>query len=451
MRVLYLDCGMGAAGDMLQSALISLLSEEQQNAFIDEINNIGIKGIVEELADDVKCGITCKHVSVRVNGQEEISEDVVEKHEHEHHHDQEHHHDHDHVHHHDHEHHDHGHEEHHHEHGHHHHASMDEIVHNICHLNISEKVKENVISVYEMIAQAEAKVHGKSVSEVHFHEVGMMDALADITGVSLLLEKLNVDKIICSPINVGYGKVKCAHGILPVPAPATSEIIKGIPVYAGRFEGEMCTPTGAALLKYFTDEFSTMPVMKIEKTGYGSGNKDFDAANVIRAVVGELVDASVAMNRESEKKDNYSDRIVEIKCNIDDITGEDLAYAVDTLMRNGARDAFVTQIMMKKGRSGYLLTVLCSEEDREKIVDIIFKSTSTIGIRECVMDRRILNRRMDNIATEFGDVSVKISEGYGVKRIKAEFDDIKEIAEKNEIPISKVRAIIGDILNRIEE
>lgn len=434
MKILFLDCGMGAAGDMLQSALVSLLSNDEQKSFIDKMNNIGINGITEELHDEVKCGITGKHVKVKINDIEEMSEDVLSHehhHEHEHSHHHEHHHEHDHNH-------DHNHD-HEHDHEHHHHTSMHDIEHMISHLDVSENVKKNVNSVYERIAKAESKVHGKEVNEVHFHEVGMMDALADITGVSLLIEKLNVDKIICSPVNVGFGKVKCAHGILPVPAPATSEIIKGMPVYAGRFEGEMCTPTGAALIKHFADEFSEMPVMKIEKTGYGCGNKDFDAANVIRAVIGETIDS-----------DGNTDRIIELRCNVDDMTGEDMAYAVEMLMENGAKDAFVTPVTMKKGRSGFLLTVLCGVSDKQKIAEIIFKSTSTIGIRECLMERMVLDRQVEKIETEYGNVSVKISEGYGVKRIKAEFEDVKEIAEKTGMSINQVRAVVDDLISKSE-
>ena len=416
MRILYLDCGMGAAGDMLQGTLVSLLNKEEQESFIAKINNIGIDGTKVTLSENVKCGITGKHISVKINGDEEESQDVYE-HDHHHH---EHEHGHEHV------------REHHHEHSH-HHASMHEIEHMVSHMSVSDKVKKDVLEIYKIIAEAESKVHGKSVEEVHFHEVGMKDALVDITGNAILMEMLNVDKVIVSPINVGYGKVKCAHGILPVPAPATAEILYGIPTYAGKFEGEMCTPTGAALLKYYADEFKFQPLMKIEKTGYGCGNKNFDAANVIKASIGETVDNN------ADKKDT----VIELRCNVDDMTAEELSYAVDVLFENNVKDAFITPVVMKKGRSGMLLTVLCAESDREKIAELIFKHTSTIGIREFVMERMILDRHEDIIHTELGDVRVKISEGYGVKKTKPEFEDLKEIANKTGKSISEIRQLLG--------
>lgn len=426
MKILYLDCGMGAAGDMLQGALLSLLSSDEQEAFINRINSIGIDGIKVVLIDDMKCGITCKHVKVYVDGKEELSHD---HHEHSHDH---HHHDHDHSHtHKEHDHHDHDHHEEGHNHEH-HHASMGDISHMISHLDVSDDVKKNAEAIYKIIADAEAKVHNRPVSEVHFHEVGMKDALADVISVAMLMEKLNVDRVICSPVNVGFGKVKCAHGVLPVPAPATAEIIRDIPIYAGRFEGEMCTPTGAALIKHFANEFSNMPVMKITDIGYGCGNKDFDAANVVRAVIGEI---------------EGSNQVIEYRCNIDDMTGEDLAYAVDVLMENGAKDAFVTPVVMKKGRSGFLLTVLCDLSDKDKIAELIFKHTSTIGIRQYLTDRVVLNRRSEVLSTEYGNISVKISEGFGVKRVKPEFEDLKAVSLKSGKSISEVRSMISEVIN----
>lgn len=436
---------MGAAGDMLQGTLVSLLNKEGQEFFISKINNLGIEGVSVLLSDDVKCGITAKHVSVMINGDEEESQDV---HEHDDHHGHDHDHSEGHDHHHDgengHHHHsdhdgaDHHHDdaqghdgENHHHHGHHHHTSMHDIEHMISHLDVSDRVKRDVLNVYKIIAEAESKVHGKSASEIHFHEVGMKDALIDITGTAMLMEMLDVDRVIVSPVNVGFGKVKCAHGILPVPAPATAEIISDIPTYSGRFEGEMCTPTGAALLKYYADEFSYQPVMTVEKTGYGSGKKSFEAANVIKASIG------------TDYQDNAeSDRVIELKCNVDDMTGEDMAYAVDVLFDNNVKDAFVTPVIMKKGRSGMLLTVLCDEADREKIASLIFKHTSTIGIRETITERMVLKRFKDTVHTEAGDVSVKVSEGFGVKKMKPEFKDLKALSEKTGKSVSEIRKIV---------
>lgn len=409
MRILYLDCGMGAAGDMLAGALVSLLSKEEQESFIKMINNIGVDGVKVSLSDDAKCGIVGKHFKVEIDGVEEHSHDV---HEHEHHHEHE--------------------QEHGHHHEHHHHGKgpfPKELE------AVAEKLDcpNDIQKVYELLAEAEAKVHGKYVSEIHFHEVGMKDALIDIASVVYLMNKLKVDKVVVSPVNVGFGKVKCAHGILPVPAPATAELVKGIPTYAGRFEGELLTPTGAALLKYYADEFSYQPLMNVIKCGYGTGNKNFESANVVKAVLGEVIDELISEN------------VIELNCNVDDMSAEDMAYATKALIENGAKDAFVTPVIMKKGRSGMLLTVLCSAIDKERFVSLIFKHTSTIGIRVKETERIILNRHEETVHTKLGDVRVKYSEGYGVKREKPEFEDLRKLAEENNISVAEARKIFYDI------
>lgn len=421
MRILYLDCGMGAAGDMLAGALVSLLSKEEQESFIKMINNIGVDGVKVSLSDDAKCGITGKHFKVEIDGVEEHSHDVHE-HEHHHEHEQEHGHHHEHG---D------GHNDND-NHGHHHHGTgpfPKELG------AVAEKLDcpNDIQKVYELLAEAEAKVHGKDVSEIHFHEVGMKDALIDIASVVYLMNKLKVDKVVVSPVNVGFGKVKCAHGILPVPAPATAELVKGIPTYAGRFEGELLTPTGAALLKYYADEFSYQPLMNVIKCGYGTGNKNFESANVVKAVLGEVTDELISEN------------IIELNCNVDDMSAEDMAYATKALIENGAKDAFVTPVIMKKGRSGMLLTVLCSAIDKERFVSLIFKHTSTIGIRVKETERIILNRHEETVHTKLGDVRVKYSEGYGVKREKPEFEDLRKLAEENNISVAEARKIFYDI------
>ena len=415
---------MGAAGDMLAGALVSLLSKEEQESFIKMINNIGVDGVKVSLSDDAKCGIVGKHFKVEIDGVEEHSHDV---HEHEHHH----------------EHHEHG--DGHNDndnHGHHHHGTgpfpeeleaVTEKFNNILADDVAIVGQSDIKGVYELLAEAEAKVHGKDVSEIHFHEVGMKDALIDIASVVYLMNKLKVDKVVVSPVNVGFGKVKCAHGILPVPAPATAELVKGIPTYAGRFEGELLTPTGAALLKYYADEFSYQPLMNVIKCGYGTGNKNFESANVVKAVLGEVTDELISEN------------VIELNCNVDDMSAEDMAYATKALIENGAKDAFVTPVIMKKGRSGMLLTVLCSAIDKERFVSLIFKHTSTIGIRVKETERIILNRHEETVHTKLGDVRVKYSEGYGVKREKPEFEDLRKLAEENNISVAEARKIFYDI------
>ena len=275
MKTLYLDCNMGAAGDMLSAALLELLPPEERPGFIDELNALGIPGVEFTAQPSVKCGITGTHMEVSVNGHTE-----GEEHHHEHKHE---HHEHEH---HGHEHHE---REHHHEHGHsHHHSGMHDIEHIVSgHLNIPEKVKSDILAVYNLIAQAESHAHGVPVTEIHFHEVGTMDAVADVAAVCLLMDRLSPEQVIVSPVHVGSGQVRCAHGILPVPAPATAHILTGVPIFGGKIKGELCTPTGAALLRPFATKFGDMPIMTLLQVGYGMGSKDFEAANCVRAMLGE--------------------------------------------------------------------------------------------------------------------------------------------------------------------
>jgi uncharacterized protein (TIGR00299 family) protein len=400
MRTLYLECNMGAAGDMLMAALLEL--HPNNNGFIEKMNNLNLPGIVISSEPSSKCGITGTKIRVAVNGHEEGV------HHHEHHH--EHHH---------------SNETHVHEHHHHHeHHGMKDIHKIIDKLNVPQQVKEDAESVYALIAEAESHAHGRPVGQIHFHEVGTMDAVADVIGVCLLIYDLAPEKIIASPVCIGFGQVKCAHGILPVPAPATEYILRNIPCYSGQTEGELCTPTGAALLKYFVKEFTRMPVMRTEKTGYGMGNKDFETANCVRAMIGETDD-----------KDNT---VVELSCDIDDMTPEAQAFAQEILLVNGALDVFMTPIHMKKSRPGILLTCICTMDKRRYMAEMIFKYTTTLGIREYVCERYILDRRIKTINTSYGDIRIKEAWGYGVNRSKIEYEDAAEIARKNDITLEDV-------------
>ena len=265
MKTLYLECNMGAAGDMLMAALLELLAGKE--AFLKKLNHIGLEGVNVKAEAMEKCGITGTHVSVLIGDAclEETSIDVdITKQEHDpqaafsH---------------------SHGHHHHHHHHHENHLTGMKEIESILAKLNISDKVKKDVMGVYNLIAQAESCAHGRTLDEVHFHELGNLDAIADIVGVSLLMEELAPDRVIASPVHVGSDFVRCSHGVLPVPAPATAYILLDIPSYGGKIKGELCTPTGAALLKHFVHEFGSMPLMKVKQIGYGMGKKDFEAAN----------------------------------------------------------------------------------------------------------------------------------------------------------------------------
>lgn len=422
MKTLYLDLPMGAAGDMLSAALYELMNEEERKSFLEEINKAGIPDVTITAENSVKCGITGTHFKVTVDGQEEESHDAHE-HFHEHHHNEDHHHEHEHSHEHHYE------EAHEHEHTHdhehhHHHTSMAEIEAIISSLNIPENVKADVIEVYKLIAAAESNAHGKPVTDIHFHEVGTMDAIADITSVCLLFNKVGAKNIFSSAINVGSGQVHCAHGILPVPAPATAFILKDIPIYSNHIKGELCTPTGAALLKHFVNHFGTMPPIKMNAIGYGMGKKDFEAANCVRAILGD--------------SDEKPETILEYTCNLDDISAERIGFAMEQLFAAGAVEAYTIPVTMKKSRPGHLLCVMCRERDKQKILETIFKHTTTLGVRENISNRYFLERSIETVKTEFGDIRIKRAEGYGVKREKYEYEDLAAIARKTGLSIEEI-------------
>lgn len=445
MKTLYLECGMGAAGDMLTAALLELVPDP--DAVVAELNGLGIPGVEFSKEAMSKCGIGGTHVTVKVHGEEESEEMFHHHHEgeehthdHEHSHEDHDHHDHDHSceaheHHHDHQvvtssndthHHDHTHDGHTH---HHHHSSLHDIEHIVCdHLNIPEQVKKDVMAVYGLIAEAESHAHGVPVMEIHFHEVGTMDAIADITAVCLLMHHIAPDQVIVSPVHVGSGHVHCAHGILPVPAPATAYILNGVPMYGGAVKGELCTPTGAALLKHFATRFGDMPVMRTEAIGYGMGKKDFEQANCIRAMLGETEDAG--------------DSVLQLECNVDDMTAEELGFAMETILAAGALEVYTVPVGMKKSRPGTLLSVLCHKEEKEKLVRVIFQNTTTIGVREHACSRYTLKRSFETVQTPYGDVKKKISSGYGVTREKYEYEDLARIAREQGMSLAEVRAAV---------
>lgn len=391
MKILYLDCGMGAAGDMLSSALFELIDNKKE--FLENINLAGIPSVIVTAENSVKCGISGTHLRVKINGEEEGKSCSY--------------------------------------HSSHHHNSLTDIEHIINHLSMSEKVKKNVMAVYKMIAFAESKVHNAPVSEIHFHEVGALDAIADIAMFCMLVDLIGADKIVASPVNVGSGKVVCAHGILPVPAPATAEILKGVSAYSNGVDGELCTPTGAALLKFFVNYFSDMPCMAVDKIGYGMGTKNFETANCVRAFIGA-----------AENDADDTDSVVELSCNIDDMTAEELSFAADILLDSGALDVFTSPVVMKKGRLGSLLTVICKSEDKDKFVKLIFKYTSTIGIRESIHKRYVMNREICIAETEFGAVKIKNSSGYGTKKSKFEYEDLARICRENNISLDKLKSLL---------
>ena len=405
MRTIYLDCPMGAAGDMLMAALLELLPEK--DTFLQKMQSLGLPGLEISAEPSVKCGITGTHMRVLIHGEEEghPHEHAAEAHAHSHADAPEAAHAHVHVH-------------------LHHHTDLNELTHRISHLNVSEAVRSNILAVYQSIADAESRVHGVPVEQIHFHEVGSLDALADVTGVCLLMELLAPEQVLASPVHVGSGQVRCAHGILPVPAPATALLLEGIPIYGGSIRGELCTPTGAALLRRFVTRFGPLPPMRVEKTGYGMGTKDFEAANCVRAMLGQTEESA--------------GHILELACNLDDMTPEAVGFAMEQLFAAGALDVYTTPIGMKKNRPGVLLTCMCREDDREAMLRTLFRHTSTLGVRVSVCDRYTLSRRQYAVQTPDGEIRVKESSGWGVLRRKAEFEDLAHIARQTGKSIAEV-------------
>ena len=388
---------MGAAGDMLMAALYELLEDKQ--AFLDMMRSLGLPGIEISAEPAVKCGITGTHMKVLVHGSEEL--DALHDHLHEHAH------------------------EHSHDHEHHHHTGLHEIEHLLSHLDLPQTVRDDALAVYHRIAEAESKVHGRPVDQIHFHEVGTLDALADVVGVCLLMHLLAPEKVYASSVHVGCGQIKCAHGILPVPAPATALLLAGVPIYGGAIQGELCTPTGAALLTHFVTKFGELPAMRLLKSGYGMGTKDFPAANCVRAMLGE--------------QDAPTEEILELSCNLDDCTGEAIGFAMERLLDAGALDVYWTSVGMKKNRPGILLTCMCRPLDREKMVELLFRHTTTLGVRESAFRRYTLSRESKTIQTPDGDIRVKVSTGYGVVREKPEFDDLAKIARETGKSLSELQ------------
>lgn len=376
MKTLYLECAMGAAGDMLTAALLELIDDRQ--GFLNMLNGIGIPTVSVSCVSEQRSGICGTRMIVSVNGEEE------------------------------------GHGAHHHQ-GNVHSSALD-IKQIISGLEVSEKVRGDITAVYDIIAEAEGQVHGTRAELVHFHELGAMDALADIAAVCLLMEALSPERVCCSPIHVGSGFVTCAHGVLPVPAPATALILRGLPIYGGDVKGELCTPTGAALLRYFATEFGSMPPIITEKIGYGMGTKEFSQVNCVRAFWGSSEDSD--------------EGIIELCCNLDDMTPEELGFAQEQLFAGGALDVYTIAAGMKKNRPGVVLSCMCREKDREELLHLLFMHTTTLGVREYNCRRYTLERSETTKETRFGPIRVKRASGWGVSREKAEFDDLAGIARE---------------------
>lgn len=294
-------------------------------------------------------------------------------------------------------------------------------------------VRAHALAVYRLIAQAESHAHGQPISQIHFHEVGSMDAVADVVGVCMLMERIGAQRILASAVHVGSGQVRCAHGVLPVPAPATAHILQGVPTYGGEIAGELCTPTGAALLRHFAQGFGPMPALCASAIGYGMGTKDFAAANCVRAFLGDDGAGEGGPNGE----------IALLCCNLDDMPGEDLGFAQQALLSEGALDVYTLPIGMKKSRPAVLLCCICEPSAADRLAAAILRHTSTFGVRKTLCQRYMLSRSFEQVSTPHGDVRIKTGQGYGVSKSKPEYEDIARIAREQGISLAEARALLA--------
>lgn len=397
MKTLYFDCSSGISGNMTLGALLEIVGDN--NYLLEELKKLNIEGYEIEISKKVKNGITGTYVDV-----------ILKHHEHE-----EHHHNHD-------EHTEHNHDHHHH---HHEHRNLNDINKIIDNSNLDNNVKELSKRIFLRVAKAESKVHNRLLEEVHFHEVGAIDSIIDIVGTAILINKINPDNIISSIVNDGYGFIECAHGTMSVPVPATSEIFASSNVKFRQIgiDTELVTPTGAAIIAELATEFTTLPAMVTEKIGWGTGSKELKIPNILKVYYGEM----------AEKNENF----VVMETNIDDCGGELFGYTQEQLFQNGALDVFFTPIYMKKNRPGYRMSVACKRQDMLKLQNIIFRETTTIGIRYRFEYRTELERELIEIDTKYGKIKAKKVNNNGEVYIYPEYESIKKIAQEKNIPLKE--------------
>jgi uncharacterized protein (TIGR00299 family) protein len=461
MRIAYLDCFSGISGDMFLGALLDAGVSPQLLEDAVEALNIGARLEVSRVQ---RGGISATKVDVYVNGEKDLPREVYleqnkKSRERDHHHDHEHSHTHSHDHEHSHTHsHDHG-NNHSHEldksvwsrgsappqvttqpvatsHSHSHGRGLTEIKAIIQKAEINPAAKTTAIKTFEALGAAEAEIHGTSIDKVHFHEVGAVDAMVDIVCAAVGAESLAIDEWICSPLNVGGGTVKCAHGTLPVPAPATLKLLGNAPVYSSGPQVELVTPTGAAIVKVLATRFASFPTMKIAKAGYGAGTREFsNHPNLLRLTIGESAPADEA----NPKSSTSNDIITVLEANLDDLSPQVLAYAMERLFAEGALDVFSIPVQMKKNRPGALLTVLAKKEDANRLAKLIFAETTTLGIRRREEQRQTLTRRWETVDTTWGPVRMKIANMNGsVSNYAPEYEDCRKLAEEKQVPLRTV-------------
>ncbi|TVQ02114.1 MAG: nickel pincer cofactor biosynthesis protein LarC [Balneolaceae bacterium] len=419
MKILYYDCFAGISGDMHLGAMID--AGVDPDYLISELNKLNLTGYKLHIYREKRKSIEGTKVDVILDNDSQA---------HNHHGHGHHHHDHEHHHHHD---HDHGHaHSHKHDHHHHEHRNFNDIKKILANSELSKPTINRALKMFSLIAEAEAKIHGVSIDDIHFHEVGAVDSILDITGAAICLEYLKPDKIFCSTIELGGGMVKCAHGLMPVPAPATSEILKGIPVKTGGTPHEATTPSGAAILAANVDEFTDSLSFRTIKTAYGIGHRDMELPNILRVHIGE-----------TDEKDLTTGEAVVIECNIDDMNPEYYSHVMDQLFSEGALDVYITPVIMKKSRPAVILSVIGDINHQQKLSEIMLRETTTLGIRSYKVSRLMFNREMETVNTSLGAVTLKKAwiSGMPVKW-KPEHEDCKRIAVEHGLSLQEVYKIV---------
>jgi pyridinium-3,5-bisthiocarboxylic acid mononucleotide nickel chelatase len=434
MRIAYLDCFSGISGDMFLGALVD--AGVSPRLLEDTVAALAI-GARLEISRVLRGGISAIKADVYANGEKDLPREVFwEQQEHDH----------------AHEHHGHDHDEtvwrrgpappntgqspvptqYDHGHG----RGLTEIREIIEKAAISSTAKATAIRIFEALGEAEAEIHSTSIEQMHFHEVGAVDAMVDIVCAAVGAEALAVEQWVCSPLNVGGGTVKCAHGTLPVPAPATLKLLRDALVYSAGPQVELVTPTGAAIVKTLSSRFAPFPAMKIEKAGYGAGTREFpEHPNLLRLTIGEAEPSDGAKTTPSTS----NDKIAVLEANLDDLSPQVLAYAMERLLADGALDVFSAPVQMKKSRPGALLTVLARVEDADRLTKLIFAETTTLGVRRREEQRQTLSRRWETVDTTWGAVRIKIANMNGsISNYAPEYEDCRALAEAHHVPLKEV-------------
>lgn len=382
-KILYYDCFAGISGDMNLGALVDLGVDARH--LKKELEKLNIEGFRLEVKPDLRKGISGTKVTVIVDHPEN------EKHRHL--------------------------------------SHIEDLINNST---LPDRVKEKSLAIFMKVAEAEAKVHNIPIEKVHFHEVGALDSIADIVGAAICQEYLGVDEIHASPVQLGGGMVKCAHGLMPVPAPATAEILAAIPVKSGLVEYEATTPTGAAILAATVDRFNDRMNLSITKTGYGIGQRDGEIPNILRVYLAE--------SDMKENRDVLVEEAVMLECNLDDMNPESYTHVMDLLFGAGAADVFITPVVMKKSRPAHMLSVLCNQDTNELMKEILFSETSSIGLREHTVQKNMLRREVVIVNTKYGDVEVKRSYWNGrVVNEKPEFEQCRKLAGVHGVTLEEIR------------